>query len=433
MLELNFADNYYYADKIQDFLYKEYIPESWLFILRDFISLGALFFICFVSYFVTKAIIRYVGKRLIKKTSTIWDDRLFANKFFKRLSYLVPAILIIRFLPFAIPYYEGWISFGIALTKIYITLIMLLTVFSFLSTFNDVYDTWTVAKYKPIKGYIQLVKVILSCIVVILIIAIIFNQSPLYLLTGLGALSAVLLLIFKDALLGLVAGIQLSANDMARPGDWITMPKYNADGDVEDISLTTVKVRNFDKTLVYIPSYALISDSFINWRGMLEAEGRRIKRAISIDISSVKFCSSETLEKLQKIELVKEYIINKQQEIDEYNRQSGADTKLSANGRRQTNLGIFRAYMEAFLKSLPEINQDTLLMVRQLPPSDKGISLEVYAFSVSKDWIVYEQVQADIFDHLIAVLPEFDLKLFQTPTGNDLQVFAGNTPSSTDR
>jgi miniconductance mechanosensitive channel len=432
MINSFFCNEYRYVDRLQEFLYKEYIPETWSFILRDIILLAGLFILCTVAYYITRLIIRQLGKRIIKKTSTLWDDRLFANKFFKRLSFLVPAVLFIKLLPFAIPYYEGWIDFGIALGKIYIVVIVLLTIFSVLSTFNDIYDTWEIAKYKPIKGYIQLVKVILLGIVIVLIIAIVFNQSPLYLLTGLGALSAVLLLIFKDALLGLVAGIQLSANDMARPGDWITMPKYNADGDVEEITLTTVKVRNFDKTLVYIPSYALISDSFINWRGMLEAEGRRIKRALNIDLNCVKFCTNEMLEELKKIDLIREYIENKQTEIEQFNLQTSGKNALSSNRRHQTNLGIFRAYMEAYLRSLPVINRDAILMVRQLPPSDKGIPLELYAFSVSKEWITYEKNQADIFDHLIAVLPVFWLKLYQTPTGNDIQAVIAQGLSQPD-
>jgi len=420
MAVLFLLDQYRYVDKLHEILYKAYIPETWSYVLRDLILLAILFTTCVISFYITKVIIRQVAIRIIKRSSTEWDDKLLDNKFFTRISYLVPAILFLKLLPFAIPYYEGWINFGIALGEIYIVIIILLTIFSVINTFSDIYDTWEISKYKHIKGYIQLVKIILSGICAVLIIAILFDQSPLYLLTGLGAMSAVLLLVFKDSLLGLVAGIQLSANDMARPGDWITMPKFNADGDIEEITLTTVKVRNFDKTLVYIPAYALISDAFINWRGMLEAEGRRIKRALNVDMNSVRFCSDEMLEELKKIDLIRGYIEEKQAEIDQYNQQINSKNAESFGERRQTNLGIFRAYMEAYLGSLDAINQEAILMVRQLAPTDKGIPLEVYAFSANKQWIVYEQVQSDIFDHLIAILPQFFLKLYQTPTGGDI-------------
>jgi miniconductance mechanosensitive channel len=254
-------------------------------------------------------------------------------------------------------------------------------------------------------------------------LAYILGKSPLYFLTGLGAVSAVLMLVFKDTLLGLVAGIQLSANDMARPGDWITMPKYQADGDVLEITLTTVKVQNFDKTISYIPAYAMISDSFINWRGMYDSEGRRIKRAIFIDMNSVVFCSDSMLEDLKKYSLITKYIEDKQKEIAEYNSKIPSDTTYPVNGRRQTNIGIFRAYMEHYIRSLATINQNATLMVRHLPPTDKGIPLEIYAFCISKEWKVYERAQADIFDHFIAALPHFHLKLYQSPTGGDVHAF----------
>lgn len=420
------------VEELESLLYRLYIPETWIFLLRDAIMISLLILICLISFFAARFIVKKIIAVIISRTKTDWDDKLFSNKFFTRLAYVIPAIIIIQLIEFTIPYYPGWISFTTALINIFIAVILLLAVFSLLNSFSEVYDTWDIAKYKPVKGYLQLIKIILSCIVLIIIIAILFDQSPLYLLTGLGAISAVLLLVFKDTLLGLVAGIQLSANDMARPGDWITMQKYNADGDVEEITLTTVKVRNFDRTLVYIPAYALISDSFVNWRGMYEAEGRRIKRALNIDMNSVMFCSGTMLSEFMKIELIRDYILNKQAEIESYNNSIPFDTDFPVNGRRQTNLGIFRAYMEAYLRSLKTINQEAILMVRQLPPTDKGIPLEVYAFSVHKEWVIYEKVQADIFDHLISALPHFSLKLHQSPAGGDIKAFISHSLNPSD-
>lgn len=416
-----------YVDKLEEILRNSYIPETWSYVLRDAILLGILSVLCLLSFFVARALIKYFFKKIIFRTKSKFDDRLLSRRFFNRMAYVIPAILIVKLLPHAIPYYPGWVAFLLSLTYIYVVLILLLALFALLDSFSDIYATWEVAKYKPIKGYIQLVKIILSCIAAIFIIAIMLNESPLYLLTGLGAISAVLLIIFKDALLGLVAGIQLSANDMARPGDWISMPKYNADGHVIEISLTTVKVRNFDMTMVYIPAYLMISDSFINWRGMYEAEGRRIKRALNIDMNSVDFCSEEMLNNLKAFSLVKDYIERKQNEIDLYNQSLAQDTNVPVNGRKQTNLGIFRAYVEAYLRSLKDINSQTTLMVRQLPSTDKGIPLELYAFSTHKDWIPYENVQSDIFDHLIASLPHFGLKLYQSPTGADARALISHT------
>ncbi len=416
-----------FIEKLESLLYRLYMPDSWIAFLRDGIMIVLLISLCIISFFAAKFFVKKIIAAIIARTKNNWDDKLFSNKFFTRLAYIVPAIIVVQLIEFTIPNYPGWISFMTALTNIFIAIMMLLALFSLLSSFNEVYDTWEISNYKPIKGYIQLIKVVLSCIAGIIIIAIVFDQSPLYLLTGLGALSAVLLLVFKDTLLGLVAGIQLSANDMARPGDWITMQKYNADGDVEEITLTTVKVRNFDRTLVYIPAYALISDAFVNWRGMYEAEGRRIKRAINIDMNSVMFCDNSMLEELKKIELIRDYIEKKQAEIEDFNNSIPFNTDYPVNGRRQTNLGVFRAYIETYLRSLKTINQESIMMVRQLSPTDKGIPLEVYAFSIYKEWVIYEKVQSDIFDHLIAALPHFNLKLYQSPAGGDIKAFISHS------
>ncbi len=418
---------YNYIETIQDFLKSLYIPDSWIDFSRSIFLILILIIICLIGFYLAKFIVIKVIKRVVSRTKNRWDDKLFSNKFFKRISYLIPAILIYKLIVYVLPFNPGWVSIILTATNVYIVMIILLSLYTLLDTFSEIYMEWEVSKYKPIKGYIQLIKVILACVATILIIAAILGQSPLIFLTGLGALSAVLMLVFKDALLGLVAGVQISANDMARPGDWITMEKYKADGDVMEITLTTVKVRNFDKSIVYIPAYVMISDSFINWRGMYESEGRRIKRALYIDMDTVKFCSPELLEKYEKIELVKKYISEKQIEIEEYNNFHHIDESSPVNGRKQTNLGIFRIYMQAYLKTLTTINQESTLMVRQLPSADKGIALEVYAFCVSKEWVDYEEVQSDIFDHFYAALKYFDLALYQTPSSNNLKTIIEKT------
>ena len=273
-----------------------------------------------------------------------------------------------------------------------------------------------------------MVKIIIMTFGVILVIANLMGKSPLILLSGIGALSAVLMLVFKDSLLGLVAGIQLTANDMVRVGDWIEMPKYGADGDVIDISLNTVKVQNFDKTITMIPSYALISDSFINWRGMQSSGGRRIKRSYYIDTSSISFCTEEMIEKFIKVSITFQTILfNKESEIAEYNTKNKIDRNNPVNGRALTNIGVFRAYISNYLQNHHGINQNMTLMVRQLAPSEHGLPIEIYAFTNDVKWAVYETVQADIFDHLFAVAPEFGLQLFQNPSGSDLKSLRMNS------
>jgi miniconductance mechanosensitive channel len=278
-----------------------------------------------------------------------------------------------------------------------------------------------VSKSKPIKGYLQVFKIVLFIIGGIFVVSMLIGRSPVYLLGGLGAFSAVLLLIFRDPILGLVGGIQMSVNDMVRPGDWIVMEKSGADGMVTDISLTTVKVQNWDKTITTIPTYSLVSESFVNWRGMEESGGRRIKRSINIDMNSVKFASPEQLEKLKKIHLVTQYLNDKEKELALYNETNKIDDEVLVNGRRQTNLGVFRAYISAYLKSNPNISQEMTFLVRQLQPGASGIPIEIYVFSKVQAWALYEGIQSDIFDHLLATVPEFGLQVFQNPSGADFR------------
>lgn len=377
--------------------------------------------LCIASNFISKKIVLRVITHIITNNKFEWDNILLERKVFHRLSHIVPAIIIYYFSS-TFPDYQHLIEKG-AIT--YIIVVGLMVIYSFLNAFNDIYLTFEISKIKPIKGYIQVVQIIVFILGGIIIIANLMGESPFILLSGIGALSAVLLLVFKDSLLGLVAGIQLAANDMVRVGDWIEMPKYEADGDIIDISLNTVKVQNFDKTITTIPSYALISDSFKNWRGMQVSGGRRIKRSIFIDTNSITFCTEEMIEKFKTIQFLSNYITSKEQEIAEYNAKNEINRNNPVNGRALTNIGVFRAYINQYLQHHPGISQEMTLLVRQLAPTEIGLPLEIYAFTNDIRWDVYETIQSDIFDHLFAVAPEFGLHLFQNPSGNDFKNMMG--------
>ena len=354
-----------------------------------------------------------------RNTKTDWDDILVSCRVFHRLSYLAPAVAV-HVLAAAAFETPAMITWARRFAEIYALTVLLITVDALLNAANRIYQRFEIAQRIPILGYLQVVKIVLSVGAAIVAVSILIDQSPLILLTGLGAMTAVLLLIFKDSILGLVAGIQLIGNDMVRPGDWIEMPKFGADGDVLEITLNTVKVQNFDKTITTIPTYALISDSFKNWRGMAESAGRRIKRSLAIDVSSVKFCTPEMIAEFKKYAVLRDYVQLKENELAEHNRARGLDDSVPVNGRRMTNLGTFRQYVVGYLRAHPMINRDMTFLVRQLQPTEFGLPLEIYVFSADKNWVNYEAIQADIFDHLFAVLPYFDLRAFQRPTGHDL-------------
>jgi miniconductance mechanosensitive channel len=373
-------------------------------------------------YYLAKFIIVRVIKRIAAKTVSIWDDVLLEKKVFNRMAFLIPGILVYQTIPVTLSEFsEGSINVALKLTNIYIILVFLLVINSFFNAIYEVYQKSDYAKYHPIKGYIQVGKIVMFIIGSLLIMSYLFNQSPIYMMGGLGAFSAVLLLIFKDPILGFVGGIQLSANDMVRQGDWINMPKFGADGTVLEISLTTVKVQNFDNTITTLPTYALVSESFQNFRGMKESGVRRIKRSINIDMSSVKFCDEKMLDKFRKISLIRNYIDITQEELENYNKDNNIDNSVPVNGRRQTNIGVFRAYLEEYLLHHPMVNNDSDQLVRQLQPHSSGIPIEVYAFIQETEFIKFEKVQSDIFDHILAIVPQFELRLFQSPTGEDLR------------
>jgi len=376
---------------------------------------------CVAFYYISKFIINRIFKRIAARTTSNWDDVLIEYKVFQRMAFLVPGILIYQSISVTLDDFPGLIPAALKMTNLYIIVIFLLIINSFLNAVYAMYEKSEFALYHPIKGYIQIGKIVVFVVVFLLIISLLFNQSPLYMLTGLGAFSAVLLLIFKDPILGFVGGIQLSANDMVRQGDWISMPKFGADGTVLEISLTTVKVQNFDNTISTLPTYSLVSESFQNYRGMKDSGVRRMKRSISIDMSSVKFCTQEMLDKFRKITILQEYIDRTEAELENYNKENNIDNSIFVNGKRQTNIGVFRAYLEEYLAHHPLVDNKSDLLVRQLQPNSSGIPIEIYAFTLETGFIKYEKVQSDIFDHILAIVPEFDLRVFQSPTGEDLK------------
>lgn len=399
--------------------------ESWTDDLTSTIILVIILAIAFLGDAICKHVILTTVTRLVKKTKATWDDVVFDRKVMIYLSHLVAPIILYILLPLAISN-AGLLTFILRICMIYIIAVFLKFISALLSALYHVYSERELFRDRPLKGLLQTVQVILFFIGGIIIVSILIDKSPMVLLTGLGASAAVLMLVFKDSIMGFVSGIQLSANNMLKVGDWIEMPKYGADGTVIEVTLNTVKVRNWDNTITTIPPYALVSDSFQNWRGMQESGGRRIKRSIRIDMNSVKFCTPEMLAKYRKIRLLKDYIEETEKVVEEYNKEHGIDNSVLVNGRRQTNLGVFRAYLTNYLRSLPAVNQDLTCMVRQLQPTEQGIPLELYFFSSIKAWIPYEGVQADVFDHVLAIIPEFDLHVFQNPTGEDFRALSRN-------
>ncbi|MHC1778585.1 MAG: mechanosensitive ion channel family protein [Lentimicrobium sp.] len=389
--------------------------------MRDVTDFIIAFALIACSYYVIKYLVLGLARRISRRSSTTWDDALYTKRVFHKALLLVPGLLLSSIAPYTLDEFPSALAWVLKATQIYMVFVTLATVNAFLNALYEIYQGFEVSKSKPIKGYLQVVKIIFVVVGVIIVISMLLGKSPVYLLGGLGAFSAVLLLVFKDPILGFAAGIQISANDMVRPGDWIVMGKSGADGVVTDISLTTVKVQNWDKTITTIPTYSLVSESFVNWRGMEESGGRRIKRSINLDMNSVKFCSPEMISKFMKISLVKEYVEEKEAELSAYNRQQAIDNSVMVNGRRQTNLGVFRAYLAAYLRSNPNIRTDMTFLVRQLQPVESGIPIEIYVFSKEQDWPVYENIQSDIFDHILASIPEFELQVFQNPTGADFR------------
>ncbi len=375
---------------------------------------------------VTRVLLRLV-RRIATSGAIPWGETLVRYRVFARLAHVVPALIVaagIAFLPEFSEQLAGIIR-NVALGYVALTLTIALA--ATLRAGNEIYESFPLSRQRPLKGVVQLVQIIVYIVGGILVVAIIFEQSPLLFLTGFGAMTAVLLLVFKDTILGLVASIQLTALDMIRVGDWIEMPQCGADGDVVDVSLHTVKVQNWDKTVTTIPTYRLIAESFRNWRAMSESGGRRIKRAVNIDKSSIRFLEADEVEDLKRFVLIEGYLETKQRELAEAQAGLGEAGKVSVNRRRLTNVGTFRAYTLAYLRGHSKINPDMTLLVRQNPPGPQGLPIEIYCFTKSTDWVAYEDAQSDIFDHLLSILPEFGLRLFQNPAGSDVAKLLART------
>lgn len=374
--------------------------------------------------FLAKTILLQLIETIARKTKTSFDDFFIEHKVFNKLAHIIPALVVYVTAPSVLSDFEFILPFIDAATALYITVVVAVIVHATLGAIGDFLQSLEKLKDKPINSFIQVFKMMNYAVAIIFGISVLIGKSPLVLFSALGAAAAVLLLIFKDTILGLVSSVQLSVNDMLKVGDWISMEDYGADGTVIEINLTTIKVMNWDNTISTIPPYALISDSFRNWRGMSESGGRRIKRSVNIKMASVKFCNDEDLERYSKIQLVAPFIEKRQKEIEAYNQKVGADKSFRVNGRNFTNLGIFRHYIENYLSKNPSLNLEMTMMVRQLQPTEKGIPIEIYCFSANKDWIAYENIMADIFDHVIASVSDFDLEILEIPSGMDIQLGA---------
>ena len=367
----------------------------------------------YVLFLVTNQIILRSIAKIFRKTSTKFDDILLEQKVFNKLPYLIPLIFLYS-LRDVVPFFKSVDRFLIAL----IALIILISLNALINAINDLYKKSRFAEKLNIKSYAQVVKLILNSVGIIIIAALLAGKSPIYFLSGLGALTAVLILVFKDTILSLVSSVQISSNDLFKIGDWIEAPQFGADGNVIDIALHSVKVQNWDKTICVVPTNQLINSSFKNWRGMSESGGRRIKRSIKINMKSIKFCSDSMIEKFKTIYLLKDYMEEKLKEINGHNIDKKIDEADVVNRRSLTNVGTFRAYIKFYLKNNAKIHNDMTFLVRQLAPQSDGLPIEIYVFSNDTNWVNYEAIQSDIFDHLLAILPEFDLEVFQNLTGN---------------
>jgi len=382
-----------------------------------------LFIICTLSWYLTKIIIVRSVHKIFLKTKVVWDDVLVEKKVFEKMAYLVPAFIIVLVAPYIFGDFPTVIEYAVFLSNIFIIIVITRSIITLLSVFDEILSHIVILEDKPIATYIQVLKIGVYFIGGILVLSLILGKSPFYFLGAMGAMTAILLLIFKDTILGFVASIQMSVYDMVRVGDWISMPKYDADGDVMSINLNTVKVQNWDKTITTIPTYAFITDSFKNWRGMNDSGGRRIKRAIYLQVSSFQFCDEEMLAQFKKYKLIEDYITDKENDVQKFNLEMNSNKIDSVNNRRLTNIGVFRIYAEKYITAHPNINEDMTLMVRHLESTSKGLPLEIYCFSSEREWIKYENIVSDILDHLFTITSEFGLEVFEEPAGNDFRKF----------
>ncbi|MDP8237758.1 MAG: mechanosensitive ion channel [Candidatus Hatepunaea meridiana] len=389
-------------------------------LISRLLEILGIFAVSFVLFFITRSYLLKWLEIIVQKSKTKLDDVLLHKRVFQRFAYLVPAIIIYNF-AYLFGIFEEPVK---RIITVYGIWIFLLVIDALLTAWNEIYDKKHIDKKVGLKSYIQIAKIILFILGFIVIIAVLIGQSPLVLLSGIGALTAVLILVFRDTILSFIASLQISAYNLVKIGDWIEVPKFGADGDVIDIALHTVKVQNWDKTVTVIPTHKLIEESFKNWRGMTESGGRRIKRALYIDMTTIKLCDEKMIMRVKRFQLLKDFIAQKEEEILNYNREHNINTEELINGRKFTNVGIFRAYIKAYLRMHPKIHNDMTFLVRQLSPSSNGLPIEIYVFTNDIEWLNYEDIQSDIFDHIIAVIPQFDLRVFQNPTGKDFNRLA---------
>ena len=389
------------------------------------VGIGIIFLVASLSYYIAKhQVLKLVNKVIIKSKNT-WDDTLIEHNVLNRMTLLLPFVLILFLTPLILDAASLAGTLLILLSKVLLTFQIVHSISALLNVSRSIYQESAKQRFLPLNAIIQIIKLALYLVMSIVIISLIINRSPVYLLSGLGALTAVLLLVFQDTIKGLVASIQISANRMVVTGDWIELPKYGADGDVIEIGLNTVKIENFDKTITTVPTYALISDSFKNWRNMYHTGARRIKRTVIIDIGSIDFYSVEKINQLTNAHLLQDYLSDKKQELalsePHDNSDEASQSLLSMNSRQLTNIGTFRAYIIKYLQQNLKVRDDLTCMVRQLTATETGLPLEIYCFANTTNWLEYESIQADIFDHLFAIAPQFDLRVFQHPSGHDWQ------------
>ena len=400
-----------YIELLKDLCLKLGLSEGLSTGIAETIATLSLILVSIGLYFLVKYILKKTLYAIVQRSTNKYDDLLIKNKVIGRVCLLVPALLISSLLPSVLPDYPDTAAALLKVVKIAEIFIVTMIFSSIVSTLEDIYNTQEMSKLKPITSLVQVIKIVLYVIAVLVSIAYLLDTKISTILISLGTISAVLMLVFQDFIKGFVGSIQLSANDMLRIGDWIAMGP--ADGNVLEINLTTVKVQNWDNTITTIPTYQMVSSPFTNWRGMSESGGRRIARTINIDVNTVRYCTPEMLEKYKHYGLIKEYLIEREKDIAEYNKANNIDTSEIMNGRQQTNLGVFRAYIKAYLNNNPKLNHNLTMMVRQMQPTEFGVPLQIYAFSSDKQWVNYEEIQSDIFDHIISAAAMFDLKIYQ--------------------
>jgi len=409
---LNFIENYIKPVGVDNW---------WDEILSRALVFAVILLIAFAIDRYVRHVVIFTIKKLTQRTKALWDDILFNERIVSYATKIIAPSIIFICTPIALESDTLIYELVRRLCSIIIIIYLVKYISGFASAVYEVYNKIEKYQGRPLKGMVQIVQIVTIFIAVIVIISILINKSPLTLLAGLGASAAILMLVFKDTIMGFVSGIQLTANDMLKVGDWISMPSSNADGTVIEVTLNTVKVQNWDYTIVTIPPYKLVSDSFQNWRGMQECGGRRILRSINIDMNSVKFCTPEMLDRFRHVKLLQKYIDDTEKQVEAYNKNEELDLSVKINGKHQTNIGVFRAYLQHYIEHLPILKKGLTCMVRQLQPSDCGIPIQVYFFSSIQKWETFEGIQADVMDHILAVIPEFELRVFQSPTGADFK------------